>query len=134
MYYITFLSIVYLGAFSSLHFLAKTCSFLFESHSDCGEMRSSIVLISIYFSAYDIEHFFIYLFVICTSLENSLFNSLTHQLIGLFVLSMFNFWSLLYILDINHLSLEELPIIFSHSVGCLFILVIISLLCRGFLK
>jgi hypothetical protein len=46
----------------------------------------------------------------------------------------FNSWSSLYILDINHLSDEELAKVFSHSVGYLLILVIISFAVQLFLR
>jgi hypothetical protein len=48
----------------------------------------------------DFECFFMYLFAICTSFENYLFNSFTHLFIDLFVPLVFNFWSSTYILDI----------------------------------
>ena len=48
---------------------------------------------------------------------------------GFLVLS---FVSSLYILDINPLS-DVLANMFSHSVGCLFILLMISLICKNFL-
>ena len=38
----------------------------------------------------------------------------------------------LYILEINPLSVISFAIIFSHSEGCLFTLLIVSLLCRSF--
>jgi hypothetical protein len=50
--------------------------------------------------AKDVEHFFMYVLVICSSsFENRLFNSLAHLLTGLFLI--FNFLRSLYILDIN---------------------------------
>jgi hypothetical protein len=84
---------------------------------------SSVILICISFIAKDLEHFFMYLFAICTSFDNSLFNSFAHLLIGLFVLqclSLYIFWVLILCL-LNHLQT-----LFSHSECWLFILVIAS--------
>ena len=39
---------------------------------------------------------------------------------------------LFYVLEINLLSITSFANIFSHSVGCLFILFMVSLLCRSF--
>jgi hypothetical protein len=56
-----------------------------------------------------------------------LFDSFAYLSIGVFVLLFFFFLSSSYILDINPLSDEWLAkIFFSHSVGCLLILVIVS--------
>jgi len=51
--------------------------------------------------------------------------SLTHFLIGLFVFLPLSCMSSLYILEINPLSVVSLAIIFSHSEGCLFPLLIV---------
>jgi membrane-bound metal-dependent hydrolase YbcI (DUF457 family) len=53
-------------------------------------------------------------------------------LIGLFVLLDLNFWPL-FILNINPQFNEYLARIFSHSVGCLFCLVIVSFVVQKFL-
>jgi hypothetical protein len=66
-----------------------------------------------------VEHFLIYLLAILSNL-------FLHLLIGLFLLLLFNFLSSLHILDINHLSIACFVKVFSHSVGCLLILVIVS--------
>ena len=61
------------------------------------------------------------LLVICIySLEKYLF------MIGLFVLLLSSCMSCLYILDIRLLSAVSFAIVFSHSEGCLFTLVIVS--------
>ena len=52
--------------------------------------------------------------------------SFSHYLIGLFVFLALSYSSCLYILEINPLSVVSFAIIFSHSEGCLFTLLILS--------
>ena len=52
--------------------------------------------------------------------------SSAHFLIGFFVLLILNHMNCLYILDINPLLVISLANVFSQSIGCLFVLLMVS--------
>ena len=88
-----------------------------------------VVLICISLIMTDAEHLFI-----CISLKICFFSSLAHFLIGSFIFLVLSFMSYLYILEINSLSVVLFTIIFSHSEGCLFTSLIVSIIVKKLLS
>ena len=65
-----------------------------------------------------------------SSLEKCLFSSLVHFLIGSFIFLELSCMNCLYIFEISCLSVASFAIIFSHTEGCLFTLVIVSFIVQ----
>lgn len=127
----TFPPTMHEGSFSSTSPLILVISYLCDSGlSDSCEVLSHCGFGLRFFNDSDVEHLFILFQLLCMSFWGKLvFRCATHLLIWWFVISMVTCRSTLYIWEMNTLLEISLVNIISHSVVCLFIVLMVCFLC-----
>ena len=83
----------------------------------------------------DVEHLYMcFLAIFMSSLDKRRVSSLAHFFIGSFIFLELSFRNCLYIFEINCLSIASFAIIFLHSEGCLFTLLIVFFIVQKLLS